>query len=159
MENEIFKKALEKIAPEEAESLEQIYEIAIRSLSKEVSMALTFRHDSETEAEIKKRYASAEDNLKYIQQFTIEEAERLEGNDDKKKKEIVDKYLELINDIWTQEEYLNKLSFNESASKHKKEVDELVDKAKKLEEEYEKINPIPGPTKEELEEIWNEYIE
>lgn len=159
MENEIFEKALKKIAPEEAESLEQMYEIALHSLSKEVSMALTFRHDSEAEAEVKKRYTSAEDNLKYIQQFVIEEAEKLKENDDKKKKEIIDKYLELINDIWIQEEYLNKLSFNESAAKHTKEVDELVDRAKKIEEEYKKINPIPEPTEEELEEIWNKYIE
>jgi len=156
MEKENFRQALEKIAPEEAESLEMIYDLARRGLQSDIALTLTGGSETETEAGVKKKFASVADNLNYVQQFIIGEAANLEEGDKERRKEIIKKYLYLMEDIGLQQSYLFELSFDENVAKQQKDVEELVNQAKKIEAEYSKMNPIPEPTEEELKKIWEE---
>lgn len=156
MEKENFKQALEKIAPEEAESLEVIYNLARHGLQSDIALTLVGGSDTETEAGVKKKFASITDNLNYIQQFIIEEAANLKEGDKRKREEIIKKYLYLMEDIELQRSYLFKLSFDENVARQQKDTEKLMDEVKKIKAEYSKINPIPEPTEEELKKIWEE---
>jgi len=158
MEKENFRQALEKIAPEEAESLEMIYDLARRGLQKDIALTLTGRHETETEDETRKKFASVTDNMDYVQQFIVREAANLKEGDKRKREEIVRKYLYLMEDIELQQSHLFKLSFDENTTRQREDIDKLVNEVERIKAEYSKINPLPEPTKEELKKIWEEFI-
>lgn len=146
--NTEFEKALKKISPEDHETLKNWYDAALRKVETDIANPLLASSKS------KKQFDTVINNLDDVRNFVIEEAKKLNNDDEKGKVSVMEKYADLLEEVRNQSEYLFGQLLDEVIGDMEKEAQGSTDRANDVIKEADKN---PPPTDEEIDRVLKSF--